>query len=88
MAYLVISSRRPGTPRPPAKVHVRGNQASFTTPYYKGWAVDEFKNSVPWQARRWDEGTKTWSCKVEYLEQMTEFADCFGDVKIIKDAAQ
>ena len=73
MAYLVISSEKETR-----VIHVERGWASFQTPYFEGYAVDDLKATVPTRARRWDDDTKTWSVKVEYLHAIEELADAFG----------
>ena len=77
MSYLVISSTKK-----PQIVSVHNGWASYTTPWFSDWALDDFKAAVPWQDRKWDGNTKTWSARVEHLDALKEFAGTFGPVEV------
>ena len=77
MAYLVISSAKVQR-----TVLVKDSRAFFSTPYLCDYALDEFKAAVPWQERKWDPKTKTWSVQVKHLDALKAFAAAFGPVEV------
>ena len=62
MAYLVIASETQ-----PAVIHVRNGWASFVTSCYHELFVDDLKDAIPSQDRRYNGNTKTWSVRTRYL---------------------
>ena len=77
MAYLVISSKKVTR-----TIHVKDGRAFFSTPYCCDYALDNFKTAVPWQERKWEPTTKTWSVQVKHLDALKEFAAAFGPVEV------
>ena len=77
MAYLRIASEQVTQ-----VIYVRGNRGYYSTPFYKGWALDDFKKAVPWQARSWDGSSKTWSCELKYLDALKALAFEFGPIEV------
>ena len=77
MTYLHIASKKETQ-----TVTVADGRATWRSPFYRGWAIDDLKAAVPANARRWDGASKTWSVEVKYLDALAAMAGTFGPVEV------
>ena len=67
MTYLVITRTKPDV-----EITIASGWATFVSPWYDEFFLDDLKAAVPGSARRWDGATKAWSVKRAYLAPFIE----------------